>query len=47
MVRDSLGVEWVPIPYVHLRLYVRRSDGPPQLVGTRDRQAELEAHVYF
>jgi len=46
-VRDSLGVEWIPIPFVQLRLYARRSDGPPQLEGTRDKQAELELHIYF
>ena len=46
-VRDSLGVEWVPIPFVQLRLYVRRSDGPPQVAGARDKQAELEAHIFF
>jgi hypothetical protein len=46
-VRDSLGVEWVPIPFVQLRLYLRRSDGPPQVQGTRDKQAEFEMHIYF
>jgi len=46
-VRDSLGVEWIPVPYVQLRLYVRRSDGPPQVSGTRDKQADLEVHIYF
>lgn len=46
-VRDSLGVEWIPIPYVQLRLYLRRSDGPPQVQGTRDKQADLELHIYF
>jgi len=46
-VRDSLGVEWIPVPYVQLRLYVRRSDGPPQVAGTRDKQADLEVHIYF
>lgn len=46
-VRDSLGVEWIPIPFVQLRLYVRRSDGPPQVAGSRDKQADLEAHFFF
>lgn len=46
-VRDSLGVEWVPIPFVQLRLYLRRSDGPPQIEGSRDKQADLEVHIFF
>lgn len=45
--RDSLGVELIPIPFVQLRLNLRRLDGPDQLPGTRDRQVELEAHLFF
>jgi hypothetical protein len=45
--RDSLGVEYVPYPFVQLRLHVRNSDGPPQFLGTRDRQADFEIHVFF
>jgi hypothetical protein len=45
--RDSLGLEWVPYPFVQLRLFARRTDGPPQVPGARGRQFELEAHVFF
>jgi len=45
--RDSLGVEYIPIPWVQLRLFVRRSDGPPQVAGSRTRQVDFEAHFFF
>jgi hypothetical protein len=45
--RDTLAFEYVPYPFVQLRALVRRSDGPPQVAGSRDRQAELEVHVFF
>jgi hypothetical protein len=45
--RDSLGFEYIPIPFVQLRAFVRRKDGPPQIPGSRDEQAELEVHFYF
>ena len=45
--RDSLGVEWIPYPFVQLRLFARRADGPPQVAGSRDRQIDLEAHIFF
>ena len=46
-VRDSLGLELVPLPFVRLRTFVRRGDGPPQVAGSRDEQVELELHLYF
>jgi len=45
--RDSLGFEYVPIPFVQLRAFVRRRDGPPQVPGSRDRQVDVELHLYF
>ena len=45
--RDSLGFEYSPYPFVQLRAFVRSGDGPPQVPGARDRQAELELHLYF
>jgi len=45
--RDSLGVEYIPYPFVQLRLFLRHGDGPPQVTGARDSQAELEAHFFF
>jgi len=32
---------------VQLRLAAERRRGPPQLSGTRDRGAVLEAHFFF
>jgi len=46
-IRDSLGVEYVPVPFVQLRLFVRRRDGPPQVTGAKDEQVDLELHVFF
>jgi hypothetical protein len=45
--RDSLGVEFIPVPYVQIRLFARRSDGPPQVAGSRNRQLDLELHFFF
>jgi hypothetical protein len=45
--RDSLGVEYIPYPFVQLRLFLRRGDGPPQVAGATDSQAEVEAHFFF
>ena len=45
--RDSLGVEYVPYPFVQLRLFVRRSDGPPQVRDSRNVQTDFELHVFF
>lgn len=45
--RDSLGVEFIPWPFVQLRAFVRVSDGPPQVPGSRDTQADLELHLFF
>lgn len=46
-VRDSLGIEFIPYPFVQLRWFVRRSDGPPQVDGARDVQVDIEAHIFF
>lgn len=46
-VRDSLGIEYIPVPFVQLRLFARRRDGPPQVAGARDEQVDLELHVFF
>lgn len=45
--RDALAFEYVPYPFVQLRALLRRGDGPPSVEGARDRQAELEVHLYF
>lgn len=45
--RDSLGVEYVPYPFVQLRLFVRLSDGPPQVRDSQNVQTELEMHIFF
>jgi hypothetical protein len=45
--RDSLGVEVIPWPFVQLRAFVRHSDGPPQVQGSRDTQLDLELHLFF
>jgi hypothetical protein len=45
--RDSLGFEYIPYPFVQLRAFVRRKDGPPQVPGSRDNQLDLEVHLYF
>ena len=45
--RDSIGVEYIPYPFIQLRCFVRFRDGPPQVSGSRDDQVELEAHIFF
>jgi len=45
--RDSLGFEYFPYPFAQLRAFVRRKDGPPQVAGARDKQVDLEIHLYF
>ncbi len=45
--RDSLGIEYFPIPFVQLRAFVRRSDGPPQVPGARNWQTDLEIHLFL
>ncbi len=45
--RDSLGIEYIPYPFVQLRLFARRNDGPPQIPGSRDTQVDLELHLFF
>jgi hypothetical protein len=45
--RDSLGIEWVPYPFVKLSLFGRRRDGPRQFPALRDDQFELELHLFF
>ena len=45
--RDSIGLEYIPIPWVQLRWLVRFRDGPPQVSGARDDSLELEAHLFF
>jgi len=46
-VRDSLGIEYTPYPFVQLRVFARRKDGPPQIADTGDEQVEFELHVFF
>ncbi len=46
-IRDSLGVEIIPFPFLQLRWFVRRTDGPPQIAGARDTQADFEVHIFF
>ncbi len=46
-IRDSLGIEYIPVPFVQLRLFARWRDGPPQIAGAQDEQVDLELHVYF
>ncbi len=45
--RDALALEYVPYPFVQLRAVVRHGDGPPQVPGSRDTQADLEVHLFF
>jgi hypothetical protein len=45
--RDSLGVEYIPYPFVQLRLFLRYGDGPPLVTGATDSGAEVEAHFFF
>jgi hypothetical protein len=45
--RDSLGFEYIPYPFVQVRAFVRRKDGPPQVPGSRDQQVDVELHLYF
>jgi len=45
--RDSVGVEIIPFPFVQLRWFVRWKDGPPQIAGARDKQVDLEVHIFF
>ena len=46
-VRDSLGLEYTPYPFVQLRWFARRRDGPPQEPGSRSKQVEFEVHIFF
>jgi hypothetical protein len=45
--RDSLGFEYVPYPFVQLRLFARLRDGPRRVLGSRDEQIDLEVHLFF
>ena len=45
--RTTLGLEYVPVPFVQLRYLVRFRDGPPQVPGARDDSVALEAHFFF
>jgi len=45
--RTTLGIEYIPVPFVQLRYLVRFRDGPPQVPGGRDDSVELEAHLFF
>jgi hypothetical protein len=45
--RDSLGFEYIPYPFVQLRAFLRVKDGPAQIPGARDEQAEVELHLFF
>ena len=45
--RDSLGVEYIPYPFVQLRLFLRHGDGPPLVTGATDSGAGAEAHFFF
>ncbi|HJQ97873.1 MAG TPA: hypothetical protein VJ826_06120 [Candidatus Polarisedimenticolaceae bacterium] len=45
--RDTFAIEWIPVPFVQLRLAAERRRGPPQVTGSRDRAAFLEAHFFF
>jgi hypothetical protein len=45
--RDSFGFEYIPYPFVQLRAFVRRKDGPPQVPGSRDKQVDFEIHLFF
>jgi hypothetical protein len=46
-VRDTLGIEYVPYPFIQLRLFAQRRDGPPQVSGAEDRAAFFELHLFF
>lgn len=46
-IRESLGVEYIPYPFVQLRVFARRKDGPPQIADSGDRQVEFELHLFF
>ena len=45
--RTTLGLEYVPVPFVQLRYMVRFRDGPPQVQGARNDSVEIEAHLFF
>ena len=45
--RASVGLEYIPIPFLQLRVFVRSRDGPPQVIGARDTQFDLEVHIFF
>jgi hypothetical protein len=45
--RDTFALEWIPVPFVQLRMAAERRRGPPQVQGSRDRAAFLEAHFFF
>ena len=45
--RTSLGLEYIPVPFVQFRWFVRYKDGPPQVAGARDDQVDFEVHFFF
>jgi len=45
--RTSLGLEYIPFPFLQLRGFLRLKDGPPQVAGARDTQVDLEVHIFF
>jgi hypothetical protein len=45
--RDSLGIEFIPYPFVQVRWFVRVNDGPPQVQGSEDKQVDFEVHLFF
>ncbi len=45
--RDLLGLEYLPWPFLQLRLVAQRRDGPPQLPDSDDRSAFFELHLFF
>jgi hypothetical protein len=45
--RDSLGFEYIPYPFVQLRAFVRRKDGPRLRPGANDDQVDVEVHLFF
>lgn len=46
-VRDSLGLEYIPYPFVQLRVFARHRDGPPQHADTGNGSVEFEVHLFF
>ena len=45
--RDTFGIEWIPVPFVQLRMAAERRRGPPQMQESRGSAAFLEAHFFF